>query len=68
MKAIKLLLGIGTFFCTLPLWYFLLYTILSAIHPDRLVWFLYWVYVPLQFFMVTLNVLVEHFGKDEKKG
>jgi hypothetical protein len=68
MKAMKLLLNLGMFFGTLPIWYFLLYTILSAIHPDRLVWFLYWVYVPLQFFMVTLNMLVERFGKDAKKG
>jgi hypothetical protein len=31
-----------------PIWYFLMYTVLTAIHPDRLVWFLFWVYVPLR--------------------
>lgn len=32
---------------TLPIWYFIMYTVLSAIHVDRLVWFLFWVYVPM---------------------
>lgn len=30
----------------LPIWYYLLYVILTAIEADNLAWFLYWVYVP----------------------
>ncbi len=53
MKTAVALLGL---FVTLPIWYFLLYTILSAIHPDRLVWFLFWVYIPLGIFLGTVKV------------
>lgn len=31
---------------TLPIWYFMVYSILAAIHADRLLWFLYWIYMP----------------------
>lgn len=33
-------------FVVLPIWFFILYTILEALEVDRLVWFLYWIYVP----------------------
>lgn len=39
---------------TLPIWYFLLYTLLVAAHVARLVWFLFWVYVP---FSMTVDVI-----------
>lgn len=28
-----------------PIWYFLVWTLLKTAHVDRLVWFLFWVYV-----------------------
>ena len=56
MKTVTALLGL---FITLPIWYFLLYTILSAIHPDRLVWFLFWAYVPLGFFLGIVEKLTK---------
>lgn len=33
-------------FVVLPIWFFILYTILKALEVDRLVWFLYWIYLP----------------------
>ena len=30
----------------LPIWIYLIYWILSQLNPDRLVWFLFWIYVP----------------------
>lgn len=42
-KGIRALMAL----ITLPIWYFIMYTVLSAIHVDRLVWFLFWVYVPM---------------------
>ena len=46
------------------LWYYVLYTILVAIHPDRLIWFLFWVYIPLGVLVKILDELVE---KEKKK-
>jgi len=33
-------------FIELPIWIYLIYWILSQLNPDRLVWFLFWIYVP----------------------
>jgi hypothetical protein len=30
----------------LPIWFYLIHWILSQLNPDRLVWFLFWIYVP----------------------
>lgn len=58
----KLVSGLLALFITLPIWYFLLYTILLAIHPDRLTWFLFWIYVPFGVLVHTLTEL----SKDKK--
>lgn len=57
MKAAGSILSL---FVTLPIWFFLLYTILTAIHPDRLVWFLFWIYVPIGFIAASFVKLGEH--------
>ena len=44
---------------SLPIWFFLLYSVLSAIHPDRLVWFLFWIYLPVTLASNMLSKLVE---------
>ncbi len=49
MKSFQLFAGFVALFVQEPVWLFLMYTILAAIHPDRLVWFLFWVYVPSDF-------------------
>ena len=43
-KIITLLLGL---FITGPIWYYLLYKILQGVNASELMWFLYWVYVPV---------------------
>jgi len=40
---ISLVLGL---FITMPIWFYLIYWILSQLNPDRLIWFLYGIYVP----------------------
>ena len=30
----------------LPIWLYLVYWILSQLNPDRLIWFLFWMYIP----------------------
>lgn len=53
MKAIPALLAI---FVSLPIWFFLLHRILEAVNANELMWFLYWVYVPV-------SLLVSIIGK-----
>ena len=45
MKGLKIFVGLMGLCVTLPIWLFLVYTMLCAIHPDRLVWFLFWTYL-----------------------
>jgi len=35
-----------TLFIELPIWLYLIYWILSQLNPDRLVWFLFIIYIP----------------------
>lgn len=56
MKAIAGLVGL---FVTMPIWFFLLYRVLEAVHANELMWFLYWVYVPATVFMRILVRLAQ---------
>jgi hypothetical protein len=58
MKGLKIFAGIASLCVTAPIWYFLVYTMLNAAHPDRLVWFLFWVYVPLAILLGILQVVI----------
>ena len=52
--------GILAIFITTPIWFYLLYWMLSQLNPDRLVWFLYWAYVPIS---VIAQILIK-FGTE----
>jgi hypothetical protein len=43
-----------------PIWYYLVYVCLSAAHPDRLVWFLFWIYVPLGLIFRIVDAVIAH--------
>jgi hypothetical protein len=49
-KPLMFIGGLISLFITIPIWYFLVYSILQAIHADRLVWFLFWIYLPAGIF------------------
>jgi len=51
MKVIGILLGI---FVSLPIWLWLLYKILVLVGATELMWFLYWVYLPVTFLVTGL--------------
>ena len=58
MKTSKIFDIIGTLFTLfllLPMWLFLCYSILIAIQPDRLVWFIFWGYVPIAILIAILT-------------
>lgn len=42
-----------------PLWFWLLYQILARVNASELMWFLYWVYVPVSFFAYFLVKIAE---------
>lgn len=43
----KTILGLLPIFCTLPIWFYLFYKILEAINASELMWFLFWIYLPV---------------------
>ena len=53
MKTIITTLSI---FVSCPIWYYLLYKILIAVHATELMMFLFWIYVPVNIF---INALVK---------
>ncbi len=59
MKAIKVVTGLVVIFIQMPIWWFLVYSILKAINPDRLVWFMFYAYVPIGLFTSILSVTVD---------
>ena len=56
MKLVSALLGL---FVSAPIWYYLLYSILVRVNASELMWFLYWVYVPIGIFIAVLTRIVE---------
>ena len=58
MKGLKIFVGVVGFCITLPIWFYLVYTMLCAIHPDRLIWFLFWIYVPVHLLVAILSAIV----------
>jgi hypothetical protein len=56
MKGVVALLGL---FVVTPIWFYLLHSILIAIHADRLLWFLFWVYLPVGFLMAAMEKLIK---------
>ena len=61
----KLFRGLLVLFITTPVWYFLMYSIIKAIHPDRLVWFLFWIYLPLGMVLSILQIVADRSGEKE---
>jgi len=57
-KTISLILGL---LITTPIWYYLIYVLLKSADVDRLVWFLYIVYVPIS----ILNTIIAKIGEDD---
>jgi hypothetical protein len=51
-QVVSLLLNL---FITIPIWYYIVFTILTAIHPDRLIWFLFYIYMPAGLFSRILG-------------
>lgn len=59
MKALKLILGVITVFVTLPISLYLQYQILQRVQASELMWFLFWIYVPLLFLLSLVAKLAD---------
>lgn len=59
MKAAKAISGLLVLFVTMPIWYWLIYQILVRVQASELMWFLYWIYVPVTLFAHVLAKLSE---------
>jgi len=58
-KTMKVIAGLLALFVTLPIWFYLLYRILDLVMASELMWFLYWVYVPVGIFVQLLVKFAE---------
>ena len=47
----------------LPIWFYLIYWILFQLHPDRLIWFLFYIYVPV---VIITSILSKIIAEGEK--
>ena len=54
-EKIKILGSVIGVCISLPIWFYLLYSILTAIDAGELQWFLFWVYIPAT---VTATLLI----------
>ena len=52
---------------TQPIWYYLLYKILQAVEASDLMWFLFWVYLPVGIILVMIEAIMSSVF-DEKAG
>lgn len=59
MNGLKLVNGLLALFIVLPIWYFLLYRILVAVNASELMWFLFWVYLPVAILVQIITKIVE---------
>lgn len=57
LAIITLLLGV---FITLPIWFYLIYKILILVNATELMWFLFWIYLPITTLMTILGRVAEN--------
>lgn len=64
MKAAKVVHLVLTLFVVGPIWYYLMYKILQSVEASELMWFLFWIYVPIGVITSILRVITEKIEDD----
>jgi len=59
MNKIKIIAGILSVFLTIPIFVYLFYKIMVLVGASELMWFLFWIYVPIVLIVATLKTLVD---------
>lgn len=58
MKTVKTISTIITVLVSYPIWIWLYYQILLRVQATELMWFLFWIYVPVVILTAVLNAIV----------
>lgn len=59
MKTSKIVVIVLYTLVVAPIWYYLMYKILTLVNATELMWFLFWVYVPVGFICGIISKVVE---------
>lgn len=59
MRVVKIISSILGFCVTIPIWYYLLYQILVRVNASELMFFLYWIYLPVTFVAGILMTIIK---------
>lgn len=59
MKALKIIMGLLAVLVSLPISFYLNYKIMTLVNATELMWFLFWVNLPLVFLMHAINKIAE---------
>ena len=60
------IVGILSLCISTPIWYYLMYKILVMVQATDIMWFLFWVYVPVGLLVQILVKVSESIFKDDK--
>lgn len=63
MKALKIISALCGVMIAAPIWYYLLYKILEGVNATELMWFLYFIYVPVALFGGVIQQIAAAGGK-----
>jgi membrane protein DedA with SNARE-associated domain len=58
MKIATIISGLLAIFISVPIWFYLVYKILQAVNATELMWFLYWIYVPVVLSVYIISTIV----------
>ena len=59
MKKLKVINALLAIFVALPLWFYLLHEVLERVNATELMWFLFWIYLPVSLFITFIAKLTE---------
>lgn len=59
MSKIKIITGVLSVCLTIPIWLYLFYKVMVMVQATELMWFLFWVYVPVVIVVSALKMVVE---------
>lgn len=59
MKKLKVIRGLLAVFIGLPIWFYLVYQILERVNASELMWFLFWVYMPVNIVLVWIGNAID---------
>jgi membrane protein DedA with SNARE-associated domain len=68
MKAAKTVANILSAIVVMPIWFYLLYKMMVATNATELMWFLFWVYVPVGVLARIIFTIVERSEKTKTEG